>query len=392
MFLVGTGYHHFNWCDLMNEDGEYDFTKIRDWMATYTKFGRPFGFGVMAVNTSSEKEYITPKYVFDEGAEHFTHRNGESTQIIPDWKDPVFLKEGKRLATELGKEFNGDKIVSFVEILSYGNWGEQLLFNIETGDPDYMKKQSILPEFFRDNYVQPYLDAFPDTFLYNSWGTEEFDEVYLELADRGVALRRDGIIKYTNGLDTLAASAQKLPTGFEFSKSYKRFIEEGMTNEEFNRRLEEAIAIAKPSYINFDDDWYDQNQAYVEELANRMGYYFRLKEATYHSDLKANGEMTLSFRNDGVAPVYGPCSVFVGLLDGDGTIVRKFATACDPASWLPDTTKTERFTVDFSAVPAGNYRLAVGLFQNESDPSPTYLLGSEGKTENGWYALGDVVL
>ncbi len=124
MPLIGTGYHRFNWCDLVDENGQYDFTKIHDWMHTYNKFGRPFGFGVMAVNTSSSKEYITPKFVFDNGAKFFIHTEGDNTQYIPDWRDPVFLQEVERLATELGKEFNGDRNISFVEILSYGNWGE----------------------------------------------------------------------------------------------------------------------------------------------------------------------------------------------------------------------------------------------------------------------------
>lgn len=152
MYLVGTGYHRFNWCDLMDEEGRYDFSKIESWMATYTKFGKPFGFGVMAVNTSSTKEYITPKYVMDGCGKRFVHKDGDNTQYIPDWKDPFFLREVARLAEELGKKFNGNKDVSFVEILSYGNWGEQHLFNIEVEDyPDYRKNESISAEFFKEN-------------------------------------------------------------------------------------------------------------------------------------------------------------------------------------------------------------------------------------------------
>jgi hypothetical protein len=40
-------------------------------------------------------------------------------------------------------------------------------------------------------------------------------------------------------------------------------------------------------------------------------------------------------------------------------------------------------------VPAGKVKLAVGLFLNETDATPAYRLGIQGRTAQGWYVLTD---
>ncbi len=217
--------------------------------------------------------------------------------------------------------------------------------------------------------------------------------MYLELADEGIALRRDGIVKYTNGLDTLAATYGKLPTAFEFAENYEKY--KGGHEEYFNERLEEAIAIAKPSYLEFDPDWYADNEDYAKELANRLGYYFRFKQAKFSEKIRLGEEttVTLSFRNDGIAPIYEPCEVYLGLLDESGTLVKKFKTDIDPKDWMPDVLAEENVKVTFSGVDKGTYWLAVGLYREETDEAPTYLLGSKNLLNSGaWYAFGQTTV
>ncbi len=387
-YIAAIGYHRFSWADIEPADGEYNFEKIDKQIRYYRGIGKKFAFGVMCCNTSSSDEYITPKFVFDNGAKYDLSVNGDSKQYIPQWKDEIFLGELEQFIAALGEKYNGSEDVCFIDILDYGNWGEQHLFGFHIQQENYEYDARPEPEFIRERYIEPYMRAFPDTLLVNPWGYEDLDGMYEELIEKGVTMRRDGICKYDNGLDTLAKAYGKLPVIFEYAGNYKDNIEDG-TEEEFNRMLEDAIAIAKPSYIELDIDWFNNNRAYCEELANRMGYYFRLKEAAYHRGLRANGTVTLSFRNDGVAPIYEPCRVVLALLGENGP-VQTFQTDCDPAGWMPAETKEERITADFSAVPAGTYRLAVGLCR-EGD-TPAYLLGSEGKTDGGWYVLGNVTL
>ncbi len=389
------GYHRFNWVDLEPSDNQFDFSKIESWIHTFCdKMQRKFAFGVMCVNTSSTKEYITPKFVFDQGAAYDIHTADDGTrQYIPKWDDEVYLAQVDELTAELGRRYNGDPRIAFVDILSYGNWGEQHLFGLNTGIENYSEVGKVSPEFFRDRYVEPYRKAFPDTLLYNSWGYDALNEVYEELIEEGVSIRRNGIVSYTNGLDMLAKAYGKLPVAFEFAKSYTHYAEEGR-EQYFHDRLEEAIAAAKPSYIELDVDWYRANTAYCEELANRMGYYFRLKKANYPKRLKANTQtsVTLFFRNDGIAPLYEDGCVFVALLDGEGGVIEKYPTSIDPKTWAPSTTVEEKIALKIGDLAAGSYRLAVGLFGSAEDAAPLYLLGSEGKTEENWYVFGTAEL
>ncbi len=397
-YLYAVGYHRFSWSDLETADGVYNFDKLeKSWRGYFQKVGRKFAFGVMSVNTSSTEEYITPQFVFERSGKydlhHFLDGGEEKVQYIPKWDDDVYLEEAAEFAAELGRRYNGQEDIAFVDILTYGNWGEQHLFGLETGIENYSEKGKVSPAFFRDRYIKPYIEAFPDTLLYNTWGYDDLNGVYRELMEERVSVRRNGIISYTNGLDMLAEAYGKLPVAFEFARGYDHYAEDPERGGAyFNQKLEEAIAIAKPSYIELDVDWYRANKEYCEELANRMGYYFRLKRAWYKEELAGETEVILEFRNDGITPVYEPCYVVLALLDGEGRAVKKYATDIDPKAWLPGTASQENVTITAEDVPAGEYRIAAGLFESLDDELPAYLLGSEGGTADKWYVFGNVTV
>ena len=181
---------------------------------------------------------------------------------------------------------------------------------------------------------------------------------------------------------------------FEYASDYEKYDKKG-GKEYFNSQLEEAMQMCKPSYIELDKAWYnDGNQEYCKQLANKIGYYFRLKKATYNKKIEANipTEMTFEFKNDGITPICENCSVYVGLLDQNNKLVKKYKTNINPKNWEPAVLSQEEVSVTFENVDTGNYKLAIGLYENDEDENPTYLLGSEGKTENNWYVCGNVEL
>lgn len=392
---VTTGYQRFDWADVQPSETEFDFQKILHKIDTYSSLNKKFAFGIMCVNTSSSKQYVTPQFVFDNGARGYDAKLEDGTyQKIPDWEDEIFLGYLDNLVKVLGETFNGNKNIAFIDILSYGNWGEQHLFHLDVEEiPDYTQTKKISPEFFKERYIKPYMEAFPDTLLFNPWGENYLNGVYEELIDEGVSLRRDGIVSYTNGLDILAKCYGKLPVVFEYAKNYKDYIPD--REAYFNERLEEAIEIAKPSYIELDKDWFQNNLDYCKELANRMGYYFRLKQAQYKVKVKRNKTTKIDFifSNDGIAPIYENCLIYVGLLDQNGNLVQKYLTDLDPKTWFPSKEIKQTVNIKFGEnIEPGVYTLAVGLFESEDDENPTYLLGSVGKTANNWYAIGNVAI
>lgn len=125
-----------------------------------------------------------------------------------------------------------------------------------------------------------------------------------------------------------------------------------------------------------------------------MGYHFVLQEAELPTEIAAGipFPIRLKWLNDGVAPVYEPCQVAIGLLDSKNHAVQKqWLMGSNPRSWKPDESTTETTSATFSAVPPEACKFAVGLFLNRQDANPGYRLGINGRTADGWYVLSDQV-
>ena len=98
--ITSIGYYRFNWCDIEPEEGEYNWSVIDKAIESFASSGKKFAFGVKcASSVSTSPQYITPKWVFDAGAEGITSevtfwQTGEtSTQTIPVWTDEIFLEK-----------------------------------------------------------------------------------------------------------------------------------------------------------------------------------------------------------------------------------------------------------------------------------------------------------
>jgi autotransporter-associated beta strand protein len=154
------------------------------------------------------------------------------------------------------------------------------------------------------------------------------------------------------------------------------------------------ITSGRPSYLQFDTNLADEEPNFYQMVGNLIGYHFTLVQATVPKTITANVAFPLSFTwyNDGVAPLTlsgaAPCSVAVAILDANNNLVqRQWLPTSNPKSWMPGVPVTETFfNVSFSSVPTG-YKLAVGLFLNQTDANPAYRLANQGRTVTGWYII-----
>jgi hypothetical protein len=164
--------------------------------------------------------------------------------------------------------------------------------------------------------------------------------------------------------------------------------------------LREAVEIGKPTYIAMPVcegggllDVHKKELPLIKELTNRMGYHFVLKRAEYPEYIYVNKATKINFtwENKGVAPIYIPCVLGIGLLDEKGEVVEKYWPAqSDPKEWYPDKEIIESVNVVFNDVKPEKYNLCVGLFNQAGDQSPTIRIASEGAMINSWYQLGEV--
>ena len=115
-------YSRFNWSDLETSQGVYNFQVISNAAAlaqTDTNGPGTFGFGVRCVVEGLNKAY--PAYL-DANMQAWYATN--KSCWVPDWNNTNFLARVEALNNALSNSFAGDPRISYVEIRTYGNWGE----------------------------------------------------------------------------------------------------------------------------------------------------------------------------------------------------------------------------------------------------------------------------
>ena len=382
--MVSVVYYRVGWSTIEPEEGQYNWDILDSKINNCARRGKKFAFGIMNVCISSPKEYVTPKWVFDAGAEYYVYEKTDgSRQIIPEWTDPIFLEKLNNFIKALAERYDGNENIAYIDIRSYGSYGEQHLTSIGGTD--------ISAEQLKELFIQPYMDAFNSTMLVSPWGKEMYNDVYKWAVDNGVTIRRDGIMQLYNGKQIFEHAYGKLPTIFEYFSSYKVLKQNGLWDQE---KLLDYVETWHPSYIEFFTDMYAENKEFCEMLANKIGYYFKFKGATYTNTTSTIEEtpISLKFVNEGVAPLYEPCTVYIGLLDENYNLVKKYKTDIDPHTWMPNEEIQEDLNIKLDDIEDGKYIISLGLFYNETDENPTYLLGNSGGTEDKWYVFGEIFI
>jgi hypothetical protein len=78
------------------------------------------------------------------------------------------------------------------------------------------------------------------------------------------------------------------------------------------------------------------------------------------------------------------------LLDSEDKLVSTFTTNWNVNKIKGGTADDFKANVDFEDTPAGTYKLSIGFYRNEKDQMPTYNLDEKGRTEDGFYVIGDL--
>ncbi len=394
MAYATVGYVRYDWASIEPTEGHYNWSVIDNDLNAWVAQGKQFAFGVMNADSSSNTRYVTPSWVFADGAasvrcttfDDLTGRSG--IQIEPVWNDPIFLQKVRNFLAALAQRYDNNPHIAYIDVRSYGNWGEQHVYGIPPSVP--------LSAADVQTHIQMYRDAFKHTQIIVPWGTSDYNSTYDWAVNNGVGMRRDGMLVDSNGSELTRAQG-KAPSVFEFYGSYQWLTASGQWND---AKLQQEVEIGKPSYIGMGQ-WGNDAQAMlgkeptlISDLANHMGYDFVLTNVTLPTSITANSPMniSLSWLNQGVSYLYKSANVAVALLDSSNNVVQKqWLSGSNPKTWAPGQTTTENANVTFTGANISSYKLAIGLFQNTTDSNPTYKIGNQGRTANGWYVVSNTL-
>ncbi len=392
--LCSSAYTRFHWSELEPEEGKFNWTPVDNAIAAWTKAGKQFGFGVMCESFHSDTKYNTPKWVYDAGVPSIQYDGIKIKGMVApkQWDNPVFMEKLKKFITAMGKRYNGDPRISFIDIRSYGQWGEGHLGHLKGSE-------KISPEGLK-RHIQIHLDAFNRTRLFLPWGEKLYNPVYDWAVDQGIGIRRDGILGNSNGSELIRCKG-KTPSFGEWYDTYKKHKMNGGWQYAWGDKLEDRIlddtVRGAFTYQNLgqhdsNDSFVKEKRPLIEKLTNMMGYHFLLNEVSFPRHIASDSDFKASFRweNTGLAFIFIPCRVIAALLDRDGKVMAKCPVKdSHPEKWAPGKQITEISNLKFT-VPPGSYRLAVGLFSDTTRPNPDIRLGIEGDTVNNWQVLGNL--
>lgn len=401
--LVSTGYARFSWYEIEPNEGEYNWFLIDSALESWASVGKKFAFGIMSANTATTEEYVTPKWVFDAGAKYTRMTSSDSAdgltaasgQYVPVWDDEIYLEKITNLAKALADRYDGDSRVAFIDIRSYGNYGETHLLRLESSGTKALDFEG------EKKHIDAYANNFKKTkLIYPTANKSTHKDITKYAVERGVGLRYDGIMQDSTDGVLLKPVKDKNTAIFEFALPYSNL----KSNKSGNRSWNQAAYIAAfnralPSYMDlgqYNDDselFYKDNKKMVAQIANAMGYHFVIRklgvDAAFETGEKVN--ISCEIENKGVTKLFESAYAAVSLLDENGNEVsRMWLDDIDAKSFEANKIAICSDDVVFENVADGSYKLAFGLFWDKEETTPSYKFGNFGIGDTNWYQIATV--
>lgn len=330
-----TIYFRIPWCYLEPEEGKFRWDLIDSYAQAWIDRGKSIAFRVIA--SEDRFAYATPEWVKKAGAKGVYYRSGQKynsdVQLWdPVFDDPVFLEKLGNFLAAMSKRYNGNPNVAFVDIGSFGLWGE--------GHTGYSSK---LNQEQTDKAVKLHIDLhkkhFPNTLLAIS------DDVAgptrpgasFPITDyaysRGVTLRDDSILVGKAPRQWHHAEmAQKfwptLPVILEHGH-YDWLVLHNTWDQDLLVKSVEEYHASYMSLHGWPRTYLKENRDAIDRINLRLGYRLELRKVRMPRRVKLDQGFTIetTWANVSVAPCYCGGNVTFTLKNSNGDIAW---VICDP--------------------------------------------------------------
>lgn len=358
-------YFRLNWQDLEPTEGDYRWKLLDEPIKAWEKYDVRIAIRLMAANAHTKDYYCSPKWLFDAGCKSYDYvRGGTDTmeggqrikRIEPDYSDPIFLKKHAALIRAVAARYDGHPRVEFLDIGSYGIWGE---WHTPNGKPWEIRRQ----------IIDMYLDSFRKTPLVSM--SDDAEALAYALA-HGTGFRRDGVGSPWHEANWIGSKKYAKVKGFADQWKQAPVVFEWFGPYDFLQRrqwsFDRAIDFLLANHVTFINDNIgkvpDAEWPKLQKLARLSGYRFVLREIS-HAPRTARGAtlpIEMQWSNVGVGKLYRKHCLVLYLLDKDGRpACTQQQAGVNPTAWLPGNHHTRGKLVVPANLQPGEYILAAAL-------------------------------
>lgn len=325
---LSTVYLRVPWSYLEPEEGRSNWSLLDTPAQRFGDRGKTIALRI----TCSESwiRYATPKWVHDAGAKGTEFDFGKGPRAggplwDPDYLDPVFLEKLDHFLAELARRYDGNPNVAFIDIGSFGMWGEG-----HTGFSSRLDEERTLAVVKR--HVDLHVKHFKRTLLCISDDVagpskpgRHFPAMDYALA-HGVTLRDDSVLVQPPPhswyhAEMAAAFWPKLPVVLEH-EHYGPSKQRGAWSGDLLARSVEDYHASYMSIHWWPREELAENRETVTRINQRLGYRLQLREASWPTEaaLGTPFQVESTWANAGVAPCHGGGFVAWTLKDVKGGI------------------------------------------------------------------------
>jgi len=393
-------YLRIPWAFIEPREGEFHWAVIDTQMQRWGVFGKKIALRITC--TEASIPYATPQWVKGAGAKGYFFQPGKGVVANgPDWEpdydDPIFLSKLEHFLAELAARYDGNPDVAFVDIGSFGIWGEGHTLYFGTEKP-YSAATIHKHIDLHRKYFKKTLLVINDEHATQGRGQEVIDYAF----NQGLTFRDDSILVHGGTQAyTSAGMAQR------FAPSRPVIIESehyGLSKQHGHwgngAQYLAAVEDYHASYASihwWPREFLAENKMLVDQINRRLGYRLNLREASWPKQARAGSTLAFSgqWANSGAAPCLPGGHPAITLKDGKGGIAAVFADDKFNASSLPvappgqaKAVLAERsFPLPFNLLP-GKYEVYISIGDETGQPSISLpLAGNDGHKR---YHLGQV--
>jgi len=393
-FPCSVVYIRFNWMDAEPEEGKYNWKLIDDVIAAWKPQGAAVAMRVMTCNAHSSGYYTSPQWLFDVGCKSYEYLVGGDDptsggkripRLEPDYADPVYLAKHGAFLKALGQRYDGRPEVEFLDIGSYGIWGEW-----HTPHP--------APVEVRKQIVDLYLQAFRRTPLV--FMSDDAEVLKYALA-QGTGFRRDGVgspwheqnwigSKKYAGIPEMAETWKRAPVVFEWFGDYAYL-------QSKNWSFDAAVKFMLANHVTLINDNVGrvppEAMPPLEKLARLAGARLVLREVQHPKTGIRGGALALkmTWENVGAGKMYHPCVLRIMLVGKEGQMAVTADLKAIPSEWLPGRYEIEEPVLLPAALEPGEYALTLTMADPAALRRPFRLAIDAPETE-GRYTLSRVAV